>query len=452
MPRGADVRASIDAAIRHIDARIAGKLIGTSGRLQGSLAMPYAPPFEVLKARIRGAEASWHIPCVSANSAAERVDLGQRRSGMLSSPIPLCFLAVLSLLGFCASAGAQQVPGLALDVPPACRSEAMALSERELPAALRADHARLSVELVGDRYRATVHTTLGARTLEGENCAAAVSAGLVFVALSIAEESPSVPVQTGATGLASTPQGPSASALTAPRRARADSEGARREGPSSPATRLGKPLTVRATGLALWGTGALPGAGFGGGFSASAGKGMWHGAAGFSGWGEREVAAPMAGAGGRFWLWSGLAAACVGRPRGRLRPGGCLGAELGRMHGEGTGVTRSEHARVLWAAPIVTINRGEVAPATVVTPRSARQRAVVPPRSARQRAAARPPGPCGGGGRKRPAGRAGGPSVHWLRCSDYRLRRCGRGFKLLAALLHEEPVNFEAIAGEEPAQ
>ncbi len=45
----------------------------------------------------------------------------------------------------------------------------------------------------------------------------------------------------------------------------------------------------------------------------------------------------------------------------------------------GQGEVHSSPANFALLLPIVTINRGGVAPATVVTPRSARQRAVVPP-------------------------------------------------------------------------
>jgi hypothetical protein len=255
------------------------------------------------------------------------------------------FRALIALGGLtlCAAARAEAHGQLQLQVPETCRSEAAALTERAFPRGLPDGKVALSVELLGERYLATVDTPLGTRTLEGESCAAAVSAGLVFVALSLAPASASAVVgpsdEVGASSVLSPP----------PR------EPTRPAAPVAPEPRRHAPLLVRATGLGLWGTGALPGGGFGGAAEASLGRGAWSGIGGLQGWATREAAASVPHTGGRFWLWSGLAGACFIRPSGRLRPGACIGGELGRMHGEGQGVMSSVHARALWAAALARL-------------------------------------------------------------------------------------------------
>jgi hypothetical protein len=246
-------------------------------------------------------------------------------------------VAMVAVLTMCSPALAQ----LQLDVPAGCRDDANALVGNAFPDGFPDADASLSVEVLGRRHRATVRTPLGTRTLEGESCVAAVSAGLVFVALSFTAEHTLAAGRPGATHAR-------ARMLTAPGEA-VQSER------DEPASRPRKPLVMRANAVGLWGTGALPGGGPGGAITASLGRGWGHGTAGLTGWGPREASASVANTGGRFWLWAGLAAGCVARPSGRLRPGACLGVALGRMHGEGQGVKQSEHARALWAAALAQL-------------------------------------------------------------------------------------------------
>jgi hypothetical protein len=74
---------------------------------------------------------------------------------------------------------------------------------------------------------------------------------------------------------------------------------------------------------------------------------------------ETQVeSAPLARPGAKLALWTGAALGCTspwGRDRTALTPFVCLGLEVGRLAGVGTGVPEPRRGGALWAAPLVQL-------------------------------------------------------------------------------------------------
>lgn len=85
---------------------------------------------------------------------------------------------------------------------------------------------------------------------------------------------------------------------------------------------------------------------------------------------ETHVESPSLPApGAKLQLITGALLACTapfGNLRARLAPFACVGAELGRLSGVGTGVASPRRGSALWAAPVVQVGAGWAVPDTAL--------------------------------------------------------------------------------------
>jgi hypothetical protein len=198
-------------------------------------------------------------------------------------------------------------------------------AEGEASSAPRATHeAAAATSDAGSAPRAT-------RELEGATCAEVASAAAVAIAVSIQEAA--------ADEHAPAPAPPPASpAPAAPAVAQV--------GP--PAAAPTRPQALAAL-LAVGDAGALPHLGVGGELDIAIALGQVRAVGLLSAFPPQDTSAGIA-AGGRFTLMFGGVLGCAAPRLSRATLAACLGGELGRLAGEGTGATHPRLGSALWAA------------------------------------------------------------------------------------------------------
>lgn len=213
----------------------------------------------------------------------------------------------------------------------------------------------------GDAWQLTLVTeTAGAtsrRELSGRSCDEVTAAAAVAMAMAIRAAANDAPDSEPATGPAEVlPTPPTATTAASPATPQTAS--------TVPHEKAEK--TARIAGVAgiaaLLDTAALPAPTAGVGLSAGVRFGWLHAELQGEAFASRTETLSE-GRSGKFGLLAGALLGCVDPPRRGVALLGCAGVELGRLSGEGSGVSNPELGSVLWSAARLELGTGiEVSP------------------------------------------------------------------------------------------
>jgi hypothetical protein len=275
------------------------------------------------------------------------------------------FAAQLGGLLFTVLLPAEATP-LRWNAPADCaRSESVAARVEELSGRSLAtlDDPSFEVNVVhdGDAWHLTLVTRTAAATsrreLGGRSCDEVTGAAAVAMAMAIRATAPQpVDSEPAAASTPASPEPPPAPIAASPATAPAAATAPPQNGEK----------TTRVAGIAgiaaLLDTAALPGPTAGVGLSAGLRFASLHAELQGEAFASR-TATLDAGRSGKFGLLAAALLGCVDPPRRGLALLGCAGIELGRLSGEGSGVSNPELGSVLWFAARLEVGAGvEVSP------------------------------------------------------------------------------------------
>ncbi len=239
-------------------------------------------------------------------------------------------------------------------LPPDCeRADAVEARIEELVgrpfATVTEANFEVNVSHAGEMWELTLltHTTHGAtsrRELNGKSCGEVADAAALAMAMAMRAAAPDPSAKDEPTPAANSSREPAAAPPVVPQRAEPERDPSSAEQAHSTA-RLGGVVEI----AALIDTATLPELAVGVGIAGGVRWGWLRAELQGEAFAPQKAALPE-GLSGEFGLLSGALLGCLGPDAKTVAPFGCGGLELGRISGEGRGVSEPELGTALWVA------------------------------------------------------------------------------------------------------